>query len=126
MMKDVSAFWQFVDKRMEEIGINSIRELEKRAGFQTSAILRRRSDLKYPTTEMAEGLCRALRVDWIELWTQAGYVERLGQPVINPGSSDLSGIDEEIYYSLRLVSDEFKKAVLKTIKAWLLYEELKK
>lgn len=126
MMKDVSVFWEQVDKRMEEIGINSIRELEKRAGFQTSAILRRRNDLKFPTIEMAEGLCRALKVNWVEFWAMAGYVEEYSTERVELTSEKLSGLDEEIYYSLRRVSDEFKQAVLKTIKAWLLYEEFKK
>jgi len=125
-MKDVSVFWEQVDRRMEEIGINSIRELEKRAGFQTSAILRRRNDLKFPTIEMAEGLCRALKVTWIEFWAMAGYVEEYNAERVELTSDKLSGLDEEIYYSLRPVKDEFKQAVLKTIKAWLLCEELNK
>ena len=111
---------------MEEIGINSIRELEKRAGFKTSAVLRRRNELKFPTIEMAEGLCRALKINWVEFWAMAGFIEEYNAEKVELTPDKLSGMDEEIYYSLRPVSDEFKRAVLKTIKAWLLYEELKK
>ena len=127
MMKDVSTFWEWVDLRMEEVGIKSVRELEKRAGFKTSAILRRRNDLKFPTVEMAEGLCRALRVDWVKLWEQAGYVERLSQAEVSPAPEQLTGLDAEIYQVLQDTGDDFKGALLKTVRIWLvLYEELRK
>ena len=125
-MKDVSAFWEWVDRRMEELDIASIRELEKRAGFKTSAILRRRNDLKFPTVEMAEGLCRALKVDWSELWARAGFVEEYSPSNVELTPNRLTGLDEEIYYTLKDTGDDFNRAVLKTIKTWLvLYEELK-
>jgi len=68
---------------------------------------------------MAEGMCRALRVSWCELWEKAGFVERI-EPEY------LTGLDAEIYRALQGVGDDFKQAVLKTIRTWLiLYEELK-
>lgn len=125
-MKNVSAFWEWVEKRMEEVGVPSIRELEKRAGFKTSAILRRKNDLKFPTVEMAEGMCYALKVDWVELWAQAGFVSEYSPEKVALTVDQLNGLDAEIYYTLRDTGDDFKRAVLKTIKTWLvLYEELK-
>ena len=97
---------------MEELEISSFRQLEKKAGFSPGAIGKRKNELKPPTTEMAEGLCKALKVDWVELWTQAGYVARL------PATSDLVGLDAEIYLALADKDDEFKRAVLKTIQIW--------
>ncbi len=118
-MKDVSVFWAWVDTRMDEVGIKSIRELENRSGFKTSAILRRRNELKFPTVEMAQGLCYALRVDWVELWSHAGFLERLSSEHVALMPESLSGLDADIYYSLRGASDDFKQAVLETIKIWL-------
>jgi transcriptional regulator with XRE-family HTH domain len=97
---------------MEELGIPSYRELEKRAGLSTGAINSRKNDLKFPTVEMADGMCRALNVSWLDLWDQAGFVQRLG-------TDQLTGLDAEIHQTLQGASDEFKQAVLKTIRAWL-------
>ncbi len=103
---------------MEELGIPSFRELEKRAGLSTGAINSRKNDLKFPTVEMADGLCRALNVSWIDLWERAGFVQRLG-------TDQLVGLDAEIHQTLHGASDDFKRAVLKTIKAWLVAWENK-
>ena len=97
---------------MEELEISSFRELERRAGVTNGVISSRKNELKPPTVEMAEGLCQALRVDWVELWTQAGYINKL------PATSDLVGLDAEIYLALLGKDDEFKRAVLSTIKIW--------
>ncbi len=112
MMKNSSTFWQWVQQRMEEVGIPSFRELEKRAGLSTGAINSRKNDLKFPTVEMADGLCRALNVSWVDLWERAGFVQRLS-------TDQLTGLDAEIHQTLHGASDDFKRAVLKTIKAWL-------
>ena len=126
-MKDVSAFWEWVEKRMGEVGISSIRELEKRSGFNTSAILRRKNDLKFPTVEMAEGMCLALKVSWVELWGRAGFIEAYSPEAVALTADQLEGLDADIYYAFRDTGDDFKRAVLKTIKTWLiLYEELRK
>lgn len=123
-MQKVDPFWAWVQERMEELSISSFRELEKKAGFKNGAIGRRKNEHKFPTTEMAEGLCRALRVDWVELWSHAGYVDQYGQAAVNPRSSDLQELDAEIYQALHGQNDAFKRAVLKTIKTWLaIYEE---
>lgn len=106
---------------MSEVGISSLRELARRSGVSHGTISAYRSDLKPPTVETAEGLCRALKVDWVELWERAGYVSKFRLPP----SSDLEGLDAEIYYTLKDRSEEFKKALLKTAKAWGLYEDLK-
>lgn len=67
-------FWTSVQKRMDDLEIPSIRELEKQAGVSNGAISTRKNQLKMPTRTMAEGLCRALRWTWIELWVKAGYI----------------------------------------------------
>lgn len=105
---------------MEELEISSFRELAKRAGVSNGTINAQKNQLKAPTIETAEGLCRALQVSWVELWTQAGYVP-------NMDKNQLSSLDAEIYQALQGTGDDFKSAVLKTIKTWLiLYEELRK
>jgi transcriptional regulator with XRE-family HTH domain len=109
----VDSFWQWVERRMEELEISSFRQLEKKAGFSPGAIGKRKNEIKPPTVEMAEGLCQALRVDWLELWTQAGYIQPL------PATSDLQGLDAEIYLALSGKDDEFKRAFLKIIKILL-------
>lgn len=115
MEKNPYKFWEWVQHRMEELEISSFRELERRAGVANGVISSRKNDLKPPTIEMAEGLCQALKVDWIELWTHAGYVTKL------PAPSDLQGLDAEIYQALAPAGDEFKLAILKTIKTWLVF-----
>lgn len=102
-----------------------MRELEKRAGFTHGSISRRKNDQKLPTTEMAEGMCKALKVSWVELWARAGFVEEYSAEEVVLSEGDLSGLDEELYYLLRDRSDEFKAALIKTAKAWILYEDLK-
>jgi len=59
---------------MDEIGVNSFRELSIRSGLSDSAIGKRKREGKLPTVEMADGMCRVLHVTWVELWTQAGKV----------------------------------------------------
>ena len=111
MTKDAYTFWQWVQQRMEELGISSFRELERRAGVSNGVINSRKNDLKFPTVEMAERLCRGLRVSWVELWEHAGFVE--------PQTADqLTGLDVEIYRALQDTEDNFKQAVLKTVKTW--------
>ena len=112
MEKNSYKFWEWVQRRMEELEISSFRELERRAGVANGVISSRKNEIKSPTVEMAEGLCQALKVDWVELWTRAGYIKPL------PASSDLVGIDAEIYQALAPADAEFKRAVLKTIKIW--------
>jgi transcriptional regulator with XRE-family HTH domain len=111
MTKDVYIFWQWVQQRMEYLGIPSFRELEKRAGLSNGAINSRKNDLKFPTVEMAEGLCHALQVSWLDLWEQAGFVQRLN-------IDELAGLDAEIYRALQGTGNDFKQTVLKTIQAW--------
>ena len=96
---------------MEYLGISSFRELEKRAGFSNGAINLRKNDLKFPTVEMAEGLCRALQVSWIDLWEKAGYVQPLT-------TDHLIGLDAEICRAFQGTSDDFKQTVLKSIRMW--------
>lgn len=115
MEKNTYKFWEWVQRRMEELEISSFRELERRAGVTNGVISSRKNEIKPPTVEMAEGLCKALRVDWVELWTQAGYVPRL------PAIGDLVGLDAEIYQALAPAGDDFKLAILKTIKTWLVF-----
>lgn len=127
MVKNLDKFWEWVFLKMEEEGIPSIRELAKRAGVSHGTILAQKNQSKPPSVETAEGLCRALRVSWTALWTEAGYVERLSQEEVSPGPEQLRGLDAEIYQSMRGTGDDFKGAVLRTIKVWLvLYEQLNK
>jgi transcriptional regulator with XRE-family HTH domain len=118
MMKDADAFWQWVQQRMEDRGILSFRELERKAGVSTGLISSRKNDLKFPTVQMAEGLCEALQVSWVDLWEQAGFVQRLN-------ADQLTGIDAEIHEALQDASDDFKRAVLKTIRTWLVVSKNK-
>jgi len=83
MQKNADGFWTWVQDRMDEIGIVSYRELERRSGVSNGVISSRRNALKFPTVEMAEGLCQALRVSWIELWAKAGFVEELQAQEVN-------------------------------------------
>lgn len=115
MEKNTYNFWEWVGRRMEEMEISSFRELERRAGVANGVISSRKNEIKPPTVEMAEGLCLALKVDWLELWTHAGYIKPL------PASSDLVGLDAEMYLAMQGKDDEFKRAVLKTIKTWLVF-----
>ena len=78
MMKDVDAFWRWIEHRMEETGISSFRELERKAGVSTGLISSRKNDLKLPTVQMAEGLCRALQVSWVDLWERAELIFTTG------------------------------------------------
>lgn len=111
---------------MEELEIPSYRELAKRAGVSHGTINALKNQLKPPTVETAEGLCKALRVSWVELWTKAGFVEGYSPKKVELNPDQLTGLDAEIYYELRGSGDDFKRAVLKTIKTWMvLYEELK-
>jgi hypothetical protein len=75
---------------------------------------------------MAEGLCRALRVDWVELWSHAGYLDQFSQAAVNPRSSDLAELDAQIHQALQDQTDDFKWAVLKTIKTWQVLHEVTK
>jgi transcriptional regulator with XRE-family HTH domain len=112
MKKDAYVFWQWVQQKMEEMGISSFRELERRSNLANGAISTRKNDVKFPTVEMAEGLCRGLGVSWIELWEHAGFVE--------PQTEDqLTGLDIEIYRALQNAKDSVKRAALETIKVWL-------
>jgi transcriptional regulator with XRE-family HTH domain len=127
MATKIDTFWQWVEKRMEELQITSYRDLAKKAGLSPATITNRKSECKPPTIEIAEGLCHALRVDWVELWTRAGYVDQFGPETVNPRVSDLKGLDAQIYQTLQGTSEEFKLATLKTIKTWLvIQDELKK
>lgn len=76
-MKTIDTFWEWVDARMQELGITSYRQLESRAGLSNGAVSSRRNELKAPTVEMADALCKALRVSWSELWWHAGYVSKI-------------------------------------------------
>ena len=97
---------------MAEVGISSFHELERRAGITNGLVNSRKNDLKFPTVETTEGLSRALRVSWVKLWEQAVFAERLGV-------DDLTGLDAEIHEALKGTGDEFKRAVLSTIRIWL-------
>lgn len=122
MIKDMDSFWQWVEQRMEEVHISSYRDLAKKSGLSSATILNRKNDRKAPTVEIAEGLCQALRVDWVELWARAGYIEANAVP----SKSDLEGLEAEINFALQGTGDDFKNVVLKTVRLWrVLYEELK-
>lgn len=119
-----SEFWAWVENKTDETGI-SFSELERRAGVAKGGMVRRRNEQKIPTVEMAEGMCRALKVDWVEFWGHAGFVAEYSPEGVTLSEDDLSGLDEELYYLLRDRSDDFKAALIKTAKAWALYEDMK-
>jgi len=118
-MTNVDVFWGWVDTRMEELNIKSFRELERKAGISHGSISKKRSDQKLPSVEMAESLCRVLKVTWLELWAQTDLVQQVDDEY-------LTGVDAELQAVLKDKDDEFKRALLATAKAWSLYEELKK
>ena len=65
-------------------------------------------------------IANALNIPPEEVMTKANLLPQIKQ------TSNLRGVDREIFNELQTVGDDFKKAVLKTIKTWkLLYEELK-
>jgi len=108
--KDVYAFWEWVEQRMEEVDLLSYRQLEAAAGFANGAIGRRKNDAKFPTVEMAEGLCHALRVGWVELWTRAGFVNEAMQ------EDQLMGVDAEILWEVQGTSKQFRRSVIEMIR----------
>lgn len=120
MTKDFGSFWRWVDTRMDQLEIRSYRELAKKAGLSHGTINAQKNHGNPLTVQMAEGLCQALKVDWVELWTQAGYIQKL------PAISDLQGLDAEIYLSLLDTDDDFKRAVLATIKIWRVLDHAEK
>jgi len=95
---------------MMELDIPSYRQLEAAAGFANGAISRRKNDIKLPTVEMAEGLCHALRVGWVELWMQAGYVSEVAQ------EGRLMGVDAEILREIEGTSETFRRSVVEMIR----------
>ncbi len=126
MEKNVSAFWDWVSEQIDAKGI-SFSVLEKRANLSSGSIIKRKNEQKFPTVEMAEGLCRALKVNWVDLWSKAGFVDEFSSQKVDPRSSDLQGLDADIHQSLQGTGEDFKLAVLKTIRIWLvLYDELRK
>ena len=110
MQKNVDRFWNWVDARMQELDISSFRELEKRSGFAPGAVGKRKNAYKFPTVEMAEGLCHALRVGWVELWMQAGYVSEVAQ------EGRLMGVDAEILREIEGTSEAFRRSVVEMIR----------
>lgn len=104
---------------MDELSIKSFRELERKAGISHGSISKKRTEQKLPTVEMAEALCRVLRVTWVELWAHTHLVEKVDYDY-------LVGVDAELQDILKGKDEEFKRALMKTAKAWILYEELKK
>lgn len=119
MEKKAYNFWEWVQARMTYLEIPSFRELERKAGLSNGSISSRKNDLKLPTVEMAVAMCDALDVTWLELWEQAGIVNK-----IEP--NQLTGLDAKIYQALQGTSNDFKQATLETIKAWLICEKTKK
>jgi len=109
---------------MDEVQITSYSELERRSGFSGGAIIRRKNDLKWPTVEMAEGMCHALRVTWVEFWDRAGFVQALNAENTALTPDQLDELEAAIYYAIHNQDSEFKKATLKTIKTWLSYKEV--
>jgi transcriptional regulator with XRE-family HTH domain len=111
MKKNVQAFWKWVEDRMETLGVPSISQLEDLAGLGGGTINKRKNALRFPTVEMAEGMCRALRVSWSELWEKAGFVDSVRE-------DELTGVDAEIYRALQGRGDDFKRRVLQSIGVW--------
>jgi len=91
---------------MDEVGIPSIRELEKKAGVSNGTISTRKNQLKMPTVVIAEGLCRALRWTWIELWMQAGFIPP------DAASLHLTAEEREALELLRALPREYYQAAL--------------
>lgn len=104
---------------MDDRGISSFRKLAELAGVSHGTINQQRNQLKPPTIETAEGLCRALGVDWIELWSRAGYIKMIDKDKLSP-------IDLRIIQALESQDNDFKTAVLESIERWVSYEQKRK
>ena len=74
MEKDFDAFWNWVNKRRQDRRIPSIRQLEQAAGLSNGTLHAQWGSDTPPTVKVAEGLCKALGVSWLELWTRLGYI----------------------------------------------------
>lgn len=119
MDKNLDVFWQWVSQRMEERGIGSYRQLAEMSGVSHGTISQDKNQLKPPSIETAVGLCRALGVDWIELWTRAGYIKMIDKDKLSP-------VELRIIQALESQDDDFKTAVLESIERWVSYEKKSK
>lgn len=97
---------------MMQFDIFSIAELERRADVGVGTINKRKLAYELPTIKTATGMCQALRVSWVELWTHAGLVDHIS-------NGQLTGLDFEIYQIVKDTDDDFKRAVLESIEIWL-------
>lgn len=75
MATNAESLWNWVDNRCVHLGIDSIRELERRSGVSYGAIYRPKSELKLPTVESSIKMSKSLKVDFVEFWSHAGIVK---------------------------------------------------
>ena len=75
MITKAEKLWVWVDSRCEHLGIDSIRELERRAGVSYGAISKPKVDQRLPTVELSLRMCKPLMVDFVEFWVNAGVVK---------------------------------------------------
>jgi hypothetical protein len=74
MSTKAEVLWQWVDERCAHLGIDSIRELERRSGVSYGAISRPKGELRLPTVDLALKMCKPLVVDFVEFWANSGII----------------------------------------------------
>ena len=113
----------FVDWVVEELksrGWNNS-ELARRAGVGHSTISGILSYQRRPGLDFCIGVARAFKLPPEDVLRRAGLL-----PPALPKKDELLGLDREIFEELSATGDDFKQAVLKTVRTWrILYEELR-
>jgi len=113
-------FVNWVEEQKKIRGWNSS-DLARHSGLSTSHISGVLSLQRKVGIDFCIGLSKAFGIAPEEIMRKAGLL-----PPSVTTSSQLTGTEWQIFNELQTVGDDFKKALLKTIKTWkLLYEELK-
>jgi transcriptional regulator with XRE-family HTH domain len=120
-MLQADTFWEWVDQRREELGIDSYRQLETLMGYSHGAVSGRRNSGKYPTTQMAREMARVLKVSWVEFWMKAGIIRAtdfqiLPRELREEDAGYLVGVEWEIMTELQGRDESFKRMVLEIIR----------
>lgn len=106
MIDRAKQLWDWVDRRCEELGILSIRELERRSGSAYGTISRTKANLSIPTFDLSVKMSNALNVDLAEFWQHTG-LSSIREIKI--------GAEADILRLLEGKGEDFKKKVAKII-----------
>ena len=77
MTDNAEQLWEWVDDRCSHLGIDSIRELERRAKVSHGTISSPKSQQRFPSIDLAMKMCKPLRVDFVQFWANSGVVNVL-------------------------------------------------